>query len=100
MKGKESVDQGMRQISEDKITVKKEYEIMTFTIFHNHSEISKVSIGSKSTVGDLMTTIRHKLSKKNFPTEKILYLESMTQDEVLDYSLLITSYCLKNYKHN
>lgn len=73
---------------------------MTFTIFHNHSEITKVSLSPSCTNAELMTTLKHKLQQKNFPVDRILYLESMTSNEVLDYALQIPTYPLVNYRYN
>lgn len=48
-----------------------------------------------------MTVIRHKLSvNKKFPVDRILYVETLDSREVLDYSLQIPKYELKNYTDN
>lgn len=99
MKNKSNKDDYLRVISEDKVTVKNEHEVSIFTIFHNHSEITKISVNPSATNGDLLTAIRRKLSQKNFPSDKILLLESVKGDEVVDYSLQILNYPLSNYKN-
>lgn len=48
-----------------------------------------------------MTVIRHRLSvNKKFPVDRILYVETLDSREVLDYSLQIPKYELKNYTDN
>lgn len=87
-----------RVISEDKQTVKNDYNSLTFVIYHRDFEIAKVTLSSKCTVSDLMTAVRHSVAaNKKFPIQKILFLESLDNREVLDYSLQIGKYSLKNY---
>jgi len=53
---------------------------MTFAIFHNHSEITKISINPSKNNSELMTALKRKLSQKHFPIDKILFLESLKGD--------------------
>ncbi len=53
---------------------------MTFSVFHNHSEITKISINPSNNNLELMTALKRKLSQKNFPVDKILFLESFKGD--------------------
>ena len=47
-----------------------------------------------------MTTLKRKLSQKNFPVDKLILLESINGDEVVDYSLQISNYPISNYKNH
>lgn len=90
-----------RVISEDKLTVKNQYQLMNFSIYHHEFEVAKVSLSKKSLVSDLMQAVRHKLaSNKKFPLDRLLYLETLDGREVFDYSLQIDKYEIKNYTDN
>lgn len=57
-----------RVISEDKQTVKNQYDCITFSIYHREFEIAKITMSIKCVVSDLMASLRHKLSlNKKFP---------------------------------
>lgn len=100
MKGN-SLSSDFRVISEDKLTVKNQYELMNFNIYHHEFEVAKVSLSKKSLVFDLMNAVRHKLAaNKKFPLDRFLYLETLDGREVFDYSLQIDKYELKNYTDN
>ena len=47
-----------------------------------------------------MDQIRQKLSQKKYPPEKIIFLESLHGDEVLDYALQIDTYEISNFKNH
>lgn len=48
-------------------------------------------------VADLVSTIKQKLYEKNMPIQNMVCLESVENEEVLDYSLLNDQYPLSNY---
>ena len=87
-------------MSEDKRTVKNDSQTRTFNIFYQHSEVAHVSLPSASNVATLMDHIRQKLSQKKYPPEKIIFLESLHGDEVLDYALQIETYEISNFKNH
>ena len=59
----EKSSNNFRVISEDKLTVKNDYQTRTFIISHKHNEIGTFTMSSTSTVGALMQNLRAKLSQ-------------------------------------
>ena len=59
----EKSSNNFRVISEDKLTVKNDYQTRTFIISHKHNEIATFTMSSTSTVGALMENLRAKLSQ-------------------------------------
>jgi len=48
-----------------------------------------------------MTAVRHTVStNKKFPVQKIIFLETLDNREVIDYSLQIGKYGIKNFADN